>query len=163
MSYAFRLAPNGDRWVFAKGPGELDRRYIKRNGILELYDVSIVTYPAFPASSCGLLYEDRAGDRPGAELISDERTQDCFRRLAALDARAAERKKNEERQRGYERMGKLIAKNNAWISEKKRQGAMPISHARQEECLARYYQAGETIQRLNREIAAARKKENVWN
>jgi HK97 family phage prohead protease len=43
-SFAFRLKPDGDRWVEESG---IVTRTIKRGGIARLYDVSPVTYPAY--------------------------------------------------------------------------------------------------------------------
>lgn len=46
MSFAFRVAPDGDTWLIE---GDKVTRTI--NKVEELYDVSVVTYPAYPDTS----------------------------------------------------------------------------------------------------------------
>lgn len=44
-SFAFRVGRDGQRWV---EEGNVITRYLKKGGCLRLYDVSPVTYPAYP-------------------------------------------------------------------------------------------------------------------
>ena len=144
-SFAFTVKK--DQWVFSQKQGGLDRRRILE--FQEIFDVSVVLDPAYRATSVNILQEDRAG----SGQISDERSASLYARLDAFDERAAARAKNKEREKQYHRLGEMIKKNRAWIAEKKLQGSQPISYEKQQECLAKYYEAGDTIRRLNTQIA----------
>jgi HK97 family phage prohead protease len=52
MSFMFRVATDGREWFFPDDPEELARRVIYE--ICELYDVSAVTFPAYPATEIGV-------------------------------------------------------------------------------------------------------------
>lgn len=49
MSFAFQVKPGGDEWIREKD-GKI-KRILKRGGAARLYDVSPVTYPAYPRTS----------------------------------------------------------------------------------------------------------------
>lgn len=73
-SFAFTVAPDGDAWH--ELPSGKWQRTLKRGGCQELYDISVVTYPAYPQTSAQL--RDRfekvraAGDRgPVAHDLAD--------------------------------------------------------------------------------------------
>ena len=51
MSFAFRVRqPGGDEWIRDEKTGSI-KRILKRGGASELFDVSPVTYPAYPQTS----------------------------------------------------------------------------------------------------------------
>lgn len=49
MSFAFQIKPGGDEWIREKD-GKI-KRVLKRGGAARLFDVSPVTYPAYPKTS----------------------------------------------------------------------------------------------------------------
>lgn len=51
MSFAFTLKPNGDDW--SENEGQVTR-ILKKGGALRLYDVSVVTEPAYPDTSANV-------------------------------------------------------------------------------------------------------------
>lgn len=158
-SYCFKLGPNGDRWEYSKQPGGLDRRIIKRDGIQEIFDISVVSFPAYPSSTCSLLFEDRA--EPDHAQISDARTSAAFARLQAFDSRRKAREEKAERERSYIRLGKMIEKNNAEIAHAKMLGARPVSNERQRQCLVEYHRAGDTIRRMGTAIENEKEKQRL--
>ena len=52
MSFMFRVEPDGREWFFPDDPEELARRVIYE--FSELFDVSAVTFPAYPATEIGV-------------------------------------------------------------------------------------------------------------
>lgn len=52
MSFAFSLREGGDDWAVTED--EMVVRTILADGVSELYDVSVVTYPAYPATEVGM-------------------------------------------------------------------------------------------------------------
>lgn len=52
MSFRFMLALEGREWFFPEDPEELPTRIIRE--FSELYDVSVVTFPAYPATEVGV-------------------------------------------------------------------------------------------------------------
>ena len=52
MSFAFSIREGGDEWVIAEDGTVV--RTIRADGIETLYDVSVVTYPAYPQTEVGL-------------------------------------------------------------------------------------------------------------
>lgn len=110
MSFAFTVADNGDTWA-ATEDGQIVRT-INPDGVADLYDVSVVTYPAYTSTQAdmreilvravqqGRLPADSAGaarhvEPSGAGMGSASSTpcagedNEKHRRLAALKARAA--------------------------------------------------------------------------
>lgn len=59
MSFAFDVLPNGDEWE--QGPDELLIRTIKK---VRLYEVSPVTFPAYPSTSIQARGVQELGDQP---------------------------------------------------------------------------------------------------
>lgn len=52
MSFAFTIREGGDDWAVAEDGTVV--RTIRANGVQDLYDVSVVTYPAYPQTDVGL-------------------------------------------------------------------------------------------------------------
>jgi HK97 family phage prohead protease len=50
-SFAFSIKPNGDKWVEENG---ITTRTLKKGGAARLYDVSPVTYPAYPDTAVAM-------------------------------------------------------------------------------------------------------------
>jgi len=93
MSFMFRVEPEGREWFFPDDPDELARRVIYE--ISELYDVSIVTFPAYPATEIGVrgMIAGEAIATPEGQL-DEARFVDVSERVHAgdLEASAAERR-----------------------------------------------------------------------
>ena len=98
MSFAF--TPKEDTWELAKKPGDIDRRIIIK--IKELYDISIVSYPAYKQTSVSLLFEEKR-DLPVRNTNDD---------YGDVDGEYAEFMKNEERGRRLEYQLKAIKLRN---------------------------------------------------
>lgn len=75
-SFAFTVDAGGDEWVWTSDPNQLDERTIRR---AKLFDVSIVTYPA---------YEDTE-----ASVAARSREDALAERAKALQARTAENRR----------------------------------------------------------------------
>lgn len=86
-SFAFRVAPDGAEWDEDPDTGLL-LRVVHR--FSALYDVSPVTYPAYPAASSGLRSVEPApeGERDDDATSAPERREDEYD-AAAVQARAA--------------------------------------------------------------------------
>jgi len=154
-SFSFTVAR--DSWSMPKKHGDYDLRIIEEIG--ELYDVGPVTYPCYEQTSCGIHFQDRSDRDDGDPYIPDARTADCYAQLAAFDERVRVRKKQEEREKQYHRMDKMIARNKAKIERIKEEGLRPISPQRQQQYVTKYYQAGFTVQRLRKAIADEKAKQ----
>ncbi len=61
MSFAFSLREDGDDWAVADDGTVV--RTIRRDGVDGLFDVSVVTYPAYPATEVGMRELRNAVDR----------------------------------------------------------------------------------------------------
>lgn len=61
MSFAFSLREEGDDWAVAEDGTVV--RTIRRDGVDGLFDVSVVTYPAYPATEVGMRELRNAVDR----------------------------------------------------------------------------------------------------
>jgi hypothetical protein len=91
-SFAFTTAE--DKWTLR--PGKLDRRQILKIG--SLFDVSVVTYPAYPDTICQIVHE-----RSKSDIVStDDYFADVDERIFLESVtRADQRKKEVERQYRY--------------------------------------------------------------
>jgi len=81
-SFAFRVAPNGDRWD-ENDDGVYIRTITK---VARLYDVSPVTYPAYPDASVGLRSLDnwKASHAPTPDADTIKRQSDARKRELTL-------------------------------------------------------------------------------
>jgi len=66
---SFQFIVGKTRWEYAKRPGGLDLRIIET--IAELLDVSVVTYPAYPQTSIGILIEQKRADEKDNNRLID--------------------------------------------------------------------------------------------
>jgi HK97 family phage prohead protease len=93
MSFMFRVEPDGREWFFPDDPDELARRVLYE--MSELYDVSGVTFPAYPATEIGVrgMIAGEAIATPEGQL-DETRFADVCERVHAgdLEASAAERR-----------------------------------------------------------------------
>ncbi len=80
-SFAFRIRPGGDRWV-ETGDSEVIR-YLVKGGCERLYDVSPVTYPAYPSATSGVVSAGVA--RSAAEIAQRHAHMRRLLDLAALE------------------------------------------------------------------------------
>ncbi len=106
---SFSFTTKKDRWVFT--PGEPDKRYIVE--VLALYDVSPVTYPAYPDTSCGIETKESkmapGGYMTEAELQQAESEEDVnFERDRAWDIR-----------KKYNHAGRILNRCRASVVEEK--------------------------------------------
>jgi uncharacterized protein len=117
MSFAFRVAPNGDR--YSTDP---DGRTLRRiTEVAELYDVSPVVYAAYPATSLSLRARARV-NKPAPAAAQRRRLdvalQDNARALAAIEAREVARyeaaARAERRVRHCRIMAKLVDNPAMW-------------------------------------------------
>ena len=161
MSFAFTT--ESDKWEYAKSLEDKDLRTVLK--IKELFDISIVTYPAYPDTTAKILQEKKSerSQAPASELgdpyIPDARTAAAYARLQALDERRLAREKTAERERQYEKLGLMIERNNASIAHAKVLGARPVSAERQRQINADYFRAGGTIRRLQAVIEHEKAKQ----
>jgi hypothetical protein len=105
-SFAFRVGE--DSWQLPKRPGELDTRYIKT--ISELFDVSVVTYPAYPQTSVQIVHE-----RSAQEKAADE-TRHYFEQAEREEWAAEDRERVEHKNRvekDYRLAGRIIGRCRA--------------------------------------------------
>jgi HK97 family phage prohead protease len=85
-SFAFRVAPGGEEWTEDEETGGLIRTIHEFSG---LYDVSPVTYPAYPSATAGTRSEADADAHEARDAAAPEGEQnedgqgDAFRRAAA--------------------------------------------------------------------------------
>jgi len=96
MSFMFRVLPEGREWFFPDDPEELARRVIYE--IAELYDVSAVTFPAYPATEIGVrgVIAGEPIAQPNGQLDERRFAAVCERiHSGDLDATAAERRELE--------------------------------------------------------------------
>lgn len=107
MSFAFTLREGGDDWAVAEDGTVV--RTIRADGIQDLYDVSVVTYPAYEATSvnmrsvldaavaAGKLPESLRGSHTietesGGAGIAARGADDAWKRAHALAVRAARKR-----------------------------------------------------------------------
>lgn len=98
MSFAFSVRVDGDRWEKLNDGTYI--RYLKRGGCEELYEVSPVTFPAYPQTSVAvrsMVEMLRAGNPNGGEAPEAEEAQ-----------RGLEEEKQKVRQRHALRKKRLI-------------------------------------------------------
>jgi hypothetical protein len=91
MSFAFAVGPDGQEW---ERGGEMDIRTITE--VMELSDVSPVTYPAYPQTEValrGYLGVDAVELVDGVDEESDGRAPDEIEREAGLRAQTEQRKR----------------------------------------------------------------------
>ncbi len=81
MSFAFTVAE--DTWEFARRPGELDRRRILR--FSRLFDVSIVSRPAYPTTTIGFVDAPQRSAVP--PITADDYFADADEEILAQDRR----------------------------------------------------------------------------
>lgn len=92
-SFAFGVTRDGQRWV---EEGNVITRYLKKGGCTRLYDVSPVTYPAYPAATSeardmiSLIAEARAGGLLAKATPEQVRAAAAARRKREIDLANAE-------------------------------------------------------------------------
>jgi HK97 family phage prohead protease len=80
-SFAFRIRPGGDRWEEISNREAV--RYLVKGGCERLYDVSPVTYPAYPSATSGVVSESTA--RASSEIARRHAHRRRQLDLAALE------------------------------------------------------------------------------
>lgn len=117
MSFMFRVKPDGREWFFPDDAEEPARRVIYE--IAELYDVSAVTFPAYPATEIGVrgvIAGEPIADESGA-LDPDRFDAVCERVHAGeLEISAAER-------RELDRAAEQLETVTPWQRERALRGA----------------------------------------
>jgi len=96
MSFMFRVQPEGREWYFPEDADEPARRVIYE--VAELFDVSAVTFPAYPATEIGvrgMIAGEPIADERG--VLNRERFEAVCERVHAgeLEVTAAERRELE--------------------------------------------------------------------
>lgn len=90
MSFAFSVRSGGDKWE--RLPDGTVLRHLLPNGAEQLFDVSVVTYPAYPATSA---YAQRMANDLAHEIQADDGADEVPAAQTAEQARA----RNKLRQR----------------------------------------------------------------
>ena len=90
----------------------------------ELFDISLVTFPAYKETTAKILIEQQRSDSDGKRFVSDERMAGLNERLLHMD-KIILRNKNkpisDERMRqcwvGYRKAGRIINRFNEWKAQ----------------------------------------------
>jgi hypothetical protein len=102
---SFSFICSEDRWILAKKPGELDLRVIVKIG--QLYDVGVVTYPAYPQTSVEVVFE-RSAEQKTADDTARYMEQAEEEEFQEITSRCRSRRREVEKQ--YLHAGRIIGR-----------------------------------------------------